>query len=117
MTYTAIQNPLQYQKLAECDDSLHFSTELPPLSILDFAEMISPTDEEIAEGRTWLATTHERFEANMARNAVVNAWEMNAISSEKAVLALIENNAFDFDNVMWMIATHARTCAVIDGEV
>jgi hypothetical protein len=106
---TAIAHPVQDPNVTP----LYIPQEAP-LSILDFAEMIGPTDEEIAEGRSWLATTHERFEANMARNAVINAWEMNAISAEKAVLALIENNAFDFDNVMWMIATHARTCAVIE---
>lgn len=112
MSYTVPAAVMQQQMLPECEYLSHSTA-----SILDYAEMIdvSPTSEEIEEGRAWLATASERFEANMARAAVLHAYEINALTAKAAIYALIENEAFDFDLVCGMLVIHARTCAIIEG--
>jgi len=87
------------------------------VSILDYAEMLSgnfPTAQERAEGLCWLARNSDRLAADRARSAIINAWEMGALSAPKALTAIIESRTLDFELVMVMLATHDRACAVIE---
>lgn len=87
-----------------------------PISILDLADMLPPlSEEELNEGRAWLTSTTEKFEANMARNAIIAAWEMGAIPAAKAFHELLEGRLLDMETLMFMLATHAKASAIIEG--